>query len=193
MKLNITTLTLGLLGIYALSGCTALVVGGVAAGATTTAAVATDPRSGGGVIDDQDLRGKVKDMLKAALPGNDIEVTSYHQNILLSGQVKIVEQKIKAERVTHEALGVRKVYNYIEVGNPVSSTSKDAYLTSAIKSKLLVSKGVNSNDIKVVTTNATVYLLGMVDAHQAKKIERIVSKMDGVKKVVGLFEYVNEK
>ena len=43
-----------------LNGCTVLVVGGVAAGATTGAAVAADPRSGDGVFDDQSLCGKVK-------------------------------------------------------------------------------------------------------------------------------------
>lgn len=177
-----------------LSGCAAVVVGGVAAGATTGAAVAADPRSSSVVVDDQSLRGKVKDALDAMIPGNNIEVTSYSQRILLTGQVISKDNKAKAEKVSGEVPGVKKIYDYITVGPSQSAgqTSKDAYLTSAVKSNMLVSKGVNSNDVKVVTTNGVVYLMGMVDPYQAKRMTKAASEVDGVKKVISLFEYVNE-
>ncbi len=178
---------------YLLSGCAAVVVGGVAAGATSGAAVATDPRSSSGVFDDQGLKNKVKDSLDAMIPGNSIEVTSYNQNILLTGQVIDAENKAKAVTVTKQVVGVKKIYDYIEVGatQSASQTSKDAYLTSVVKSNLLVSKGVDSNNVKVVTTNSIVYLMGLVDKEQAKKIEVAALEVDGVKKVVSLFQYVN--
>ena len=69
--------------VLALDGCTALVVGGVAAGATSGAAVASDPRSSDGVFNDQSLRGKVADIINATIPGNNVEVTSYDKNILI--------------------------------------------------------------------------------------------------------------
>ena len=190
---NLKKLGLILASGYLLSGCAAVVVGGVAAGATSGAAVATDPRSSSGVFDDQGLKNKVKDSLDAMIPGNSIEVTSYNQNILLTGQVIDTENKGKAVTVTKQVVGVKKIYDYIEVGatQSASQTSKDAYLTSVVKSNLLVSKGVDSNNVKVVTTNSIVYLMGLVDKEQAKKIEAAALEVDGVKKVVSLFQYVN--
>lgn len=174
-------------------GCTALVVGGVAAGATSGAAVASDPRSSDGVFDDQSLRRKVDDAINATVPGNNVEVTSYNQGILLTGQVISPDNKAKSENIALQVPGVKKVYNYIEIGKSqsASQTSKDAYLTSVIKSNLLFSKGVSSNDVKVVTTNGVVYLMGIVDPYQAKRMSKAASEVDGVKSVVTLFEYAN--
>lgn len=184
---------LSLLSVVCLNmfGCTALVVGGVAAGATSGAAVASDPRSSDGVFDDQSLRRKVDDAINATVPGNNVEVTSYNQSILLTGQVISPDNKAKSETMALQVPGVKKVYNYIEIGKSqsASQTSKDAYLTSAIKSNLLFSKGVSSNDVKVVTTNGVVYLMGMVDPYQAKRMAKAASEIDGVKSVVTLFEY----
>jgi osmotically-inducible protein OsmY len=53
---------------------------------------------------------------------------------------------------------------------------------------MLFSKGVSSNDVKVVTSNGTVYLMGMIDPYQAKKMTQAAREVDGVKKVVALFE-----
>lgn len=173
-----------------LNGCTALVVGGVAAGATSGAAVASDPRSSDGVFDDQSLRGKVADIINATIPGNNVEVTSYDKNILLTGQILTNDNKLKAEQMAHQVPGVNKIYNYIEIGasQSASQTSKDSYLTSLIKSNMLFSKGVSSNDVKVVTSNSTVYLMGMIDPYQANKMTKAAREVDGVKKVVTLFE-----
>lgn len=175
----------------AMYGCTALVVGGVAAGATSGAAVASDPRSSDGVFDDQSLRRKVSDAISATVPGSSVEVTSYDRAILLTGQVISPDNKSKAEAMALQVPGVKKVYNYIEIGKSqsASQTSKDAYLTSVIKSNMLFSKGVSSNDVKVVTTNSVVYLMGMVDPYQAKRMANAASEVDGVKNVVTLFEY----
>jgi osmotically-inducible protein OsmY len=179
-----------LTGSYMLGGCAAVVIGGAAAGATSGAAVATDPRSSGVVFDDQSLKNKVADSLHAMIPGNSIEVTSYNQNILLTGQVINEENKTKAVEVTKQVVGVKKIYNYIQVGatQSASQTSKDAYLTSAVKSNLLVTKGIDSNRVKVVTTDGVVYLMGLVNQDQSKKMEAAASQVDGVKKVIGIFE-----
>ena len=177
-----------------LSACGALIVGGVAAGATSGAAVASDPRSSSGVFDDQGLRSKVKDAIDATIPGNNIEVTSYSQKVLLTGQVISNSNRAKAESITNQVPTVKQIYNYITVGasQSASQTSKDAYLTSVVKSNLLFSKGVSSNDVKVVTSNGVVYLLGLVDPYQAKKMVKAASEVSDVKKVVSLFDYVSE-
>ena len=194
MKTKLCVVAAVLVSSTFLSACGALVIGGVAAGATGGAAVASDPRSSGGVFSDQNLRGKVKDALNATIPGNNVEVTSYSQKILLTGQTINLVNKNKAESMAAQVPGVKAIYNYIEVGasQSASQTSTDAYLTSLVKSNLLFSKGVSSNDVKVVTSNSTVYLLGMVDQYQAKKMVKAASSIADVKKVVSLFDYVSE-
>ena len=189
-KYKLSKLTVVCLTALVLNACTALVVGGVAAGATSGAAVASDPRSSRGVFDDQSLRSKVADAINATIPGNNVEVTSYDKNILLTGQVLTNDNKSKAEQMAREVPNVNKVYNHIEIGasQSASQSSKDAYLTSVIKSNMLFSKGVSSNDVKVVTSNSTVYLMGMIDPYQAKKMTQAAREVDGVKKVVALFE-----
>lgn len=170
-------------------GCAAAVVGGAAAGATTGVAVAEDPRGGSGVFDDQSLRSKVSDAVSATVPGN-VEVTSYNARILLSGQVPNADGKEKAEAMAKQVPGVKLVYNYLEIGKSqsASQSSKDAYITSAVKSKLLFTKNVDSNDVKVVTTNGVVYLLGMVDEYQANKMTQAARQVSDVKRVVPLFQ-----
>jgi osmotically-inducible protein OsmY len=176
-----------------LNGCAAVVVGGVAAGAATGAAVGSDPRSSGGVFDDQELKQHVANSLDAAIPGHNVEVTSYNQKILLTGQVISPENKTKAEAIARQVAGVKKVFNYIEVGptETAAQVSRDAYLTSLIKSNMLFSKGISSNDVKVVTSHQVVYLMGLVDDYQAKKMIHAASEIDGVRDVINLFDYTH--
>ena len=46
--------------------------------------------------------------------------------------------------MTRQVAGVQKIYNYIEVGanETASQSSKDAYLTSAVKSNMVFPKGL---------------------------------------------------
>jgi osmotically-inducible protein OsmY len=58
---------------------------------------------------------------------------------------------------------------------------------------MVFSKGISTNDVKVVTSNGVVYLMGMIDPYQAKKTTKAAGEVDGVKKVVTLFDYVSDK
>lgn len=189
MKIKLLKLTAVLALTSGMFGCAAAVVGGAAAGVTTGVAVAEDPRSSSGVFDDQSLRSKVSDAVGATVSGN-VEVTSYNARVLLAGQVPNIEAKEKASAMARQVPGVKGVYNYLEVGKNQSATqsSKDTYITSAVKSKLLFTKSVDSNDVKVVTTDGVVYLMGMVDEYQANKMTQAARQVSDVKRVVPLFE-----
>lgn len=88
---------------------------------------------------------------------------------------------------------MRGVFNQLTIGPKISSgrVIKDSWVTSQAKSKLLVTKGIKSNDIKVVTENGVVYLMGDVTKQEAKLVVDTVRYLDGVKKVVVLFQYLN--
>jgi len=187
MKKIITVLTIGL-GIY-LNGCAAAAVG---AGAGTAVAVGSDARGGSTVIDDQTLEHKVNNVLDAQVPNGSFTVASYNQRVLLAGQVRSQEDKDKAELAVMNTKGVKKVWNYLTVGlnETVGDITKDTYLTSAAKSRLIAQKGVNANNIKVVTCAKVVYLLGKKagDPVQVQGAIKGIEQIAGVDKVVNLIQ-----
>ena len=48
------------------------------------------------------------------------------------------------------------------------------------------------SDIKVVTENGVVYMMGLVTEAKGNKAAEIASKVDGVKKVIKAFAYKSE-
>ena len=87
---------------------------------------------------------------------------------------------------------VRRVYNEIQVGNNISfwQKSKDSGITTLVKSVLLATKGLRSSQIKVLTEDSVVYLMGIVTPLQSKLAADSASTVSGVNKVVKVFELV---
>lgn len=169
-----------------LCGCAALAVGGAAG---TAVAVGTDSRGANVVVDDQTLEHSVNDVLDAQVPGGSFTVASFNQHVLLAGQVPNAEDKYKAELAVTNTSGVKSVWNYLTISNTetVSDIARDAYLTSAAKSRLIAQKGVNANNVKVVTCGAVVYLLG----YQAGDPVQVKGAADGIKNISGVTKVVN--
>ena len=88
---------------------------------------------------------------------------------------------------------VRRIYNELEVGPPISNltSGKDSWVTSKIKSVLLTSDNIESSQIKVVTENSVVYLMGLVTEKEAKHVKELAADVSGVSKVVSLFEIIS--
>ena len=87
-----------LLSFLALSmgGCAVAVVGVVAAAGTTTAVVATDPRTTGSVVEDNTIETKLKNQY-SSYPNSNIYVNSYNGNVLLTGQSPDARARESAE------------------------------------------------------------------------------------------------
>lgn len=58
--------------------------------------------------------------------------------------------------------GTELVYNEVRQGTPIDlgTASKDAWITTKVRSKLLTSDAVKSANIKVITENGEIFLLG---------------------------------
>ena len=52
-------------------------------------------------------------------------------------------------------------------------------------------KELDGAQVKVVTENSTVFLMGLVTRKQGEQITEIARKTRGVKRVIKLFEYPN--
>lgn len=177
-----------------LCGCAVVAVGAVGAVAGTTAAVATDPRNSGVVIDDNTIETKLQYKYNNNYTNANIYVTSYNGSILLTGQApnqQVLESAVFAAKVTP---GVRQIYNYITIRLPqsVSAKATDSYTTTQVKAKIFTIQGVSSNSVKVITTDNVVYLCGIVTKDHGQKIAQAAASIGGITKVVTLFEYVNK-
>ncbi len=121
-----------------------------------------------------------------------IVISVYDGIVLLAGQTPSPEYRQRAQQIVEGIPGVKRVYNEITINGPISSMtqSSDAWITTKIKSQMMAAKGIDSDDIKVVTENGVVYLMGKVTRQQAAKATAIARKSSGVQKVVTLFEYI---
>ena len=178
-------------GALMLQGCiTAAIIG---AGATATAKVATDPRTAGTQVDDATLNSRMGMKLKNNGPqfiGARIVSSTYGGDIILTGQANS-EQIEKAESLAYEIEGVKKVYNQIRISQPVGSgtITNDSWITTKVKSQLILNAKTKARNIKVVTENSEVFLIGIVTSEEGKAAAQLASQVDGVKKVITLFTY----
>ena len=180
-----------LVGAMLVSGCAVVAVGAVGAVAGTGAAVASDPRSSGTVLNDKTLQTKLSAKYSNYQDAN-IYVNVYNGTVLLTGQVPKSGIRESAEFEAKASPGVKQIYDYLEVRLPQSfaASSTDSYTTTQIRTKMLSLGAVDSSSGKIVTTNDVVYILGVVTPAQAKTVASTAASVGGVKKVITLFEYV---
>lgn len=123
----------------------------------------------------------------------NIAIATFHDEMLLAGQAPYAWQKEKAAEIVRRIPGTRVVYNQIQIGSPSSSLTRlsDAWITSKIKTKLIASEDIESQEVKVVTENGIVYLMGTLLPKDADVIVDIARTTSGVKSVVKIFSYIN--
>ncbi len=179
---------------WVMSGCAVVAVGAVAGVAGTTAVVATDPRTTGAVFEDNTIEVKLKHQYSGYANSN-IYVNSYNGNVLITGQIPDANTRESALFAAKVTPGVKQIYDYLEIRLPQSftGTTTDSYTTTQVRAKILKLKDIDSNSVKVVTTNDIVYLLGIVTEAQASQVSSEASSIGGVKKVITLFQYVTSK
>ncbi|HHF6578035.1 TPA: division/outer membrane stress-associated lipid-binding lipoprotein [Haemophilus influenzae] len=175
-----------------LQGCVAAVIGGGA----VAAKVATDPRTTGSQIDDETLEFKVENAVEkdAQIKAEGrVNAVSYNGRVLLIGQVPNSDVKDTATALAKGVKGVNEVYNELTVSPKISfaQISKDSWLTTQVKSKMFVDGRVKATDVKVISENGEVFLLGNVTQSQANAAADIASKISGVKKVIKVFKYLD--
>lgn len=190
-KITLSLLFTGAL--LSLQGCITTAVVGTAAVATK---VATDPRTTGRQIDDETLEEKVAYKLNLDAQLNEearINVVSYNGKVLLIGQAPNESAKDTAKSITTGVEGVSDVYNEIRIGNKIgfSQISEDSWITTKIKSKLFVDAQVKATDVKVITENGEVFLMGNLSEPQINAASEVARYVNGVKKVIKVVTSTN--
>jgi osmotically-inducible protein OsmY len=190
--LHLLQTALLLTGLLLLSGCTAIIDG------ATNKPIETDPgkRSFGTYLDDENLEliagvniRKADPYLKLA----HVNVTSFNNIILLTGQVPTVELKLLAEKTAAKVNTVRKVYNELQIkGNTALLVrTNDTWLGAKVKTAFIGDKMISSSKIKTVVEDSVLYLMGLSTKTQADYITEVSSNIAGIQEVVRVFEYID--
>jgi osmotically-inducible protein OsmY len=189
-----TLAALAALAALSSTGCAPLLVGGAAAG---SAMVAVDRRSTGIQLVDQEIELRLMKALGDAFPSDraHINVTSYNQRVLLTGEVTSEQGKAEAQAIAEKSKDVRAVVNELHIGSPstLSNRNFDTSLTTKVRTALLQAPDVPSGAIKVVSERAVVYLMGLVTPGEGEAAARVASRVSGVQRVVKNFDYLSEK
>lgn len=175
----------------AIQGCAVATIAAVTAGAT----VISDRRTFSKQIDDHSIEFIAHNELlknKALAKNTNINIVSVNGVVLVVGQAPnsyLRDLVIKTIKTTPDIVSI---HNQIRI-RPITSIttqSNDVWLTSKVKSTLLASGEVNGKDVKVVTENAEVFLLGLVSVKEADLVVEIVRNISGVDRVIKAFEYI---
>ena len=177
-----------------ISGCAVLVAAGVVSGVGAGAAVSQDRRTSGMFVEDEGIEFKSGRRISEKMGGDvNVNVTSFNRNVLLTGEAPTEGLKKEIGKLVTGVQNVRKVTNEIAIGDVSSfaSRSNDALLTSKVKARFLDSGEFQVNHVKVVTEDAVVYLLGLVNVREGASAVDIARSTSGVRKVVKVFEYLD--
>jgi osmotically-inducible protein OsmY len=175
-----------------LAGCAPLLIGGAVVGG---ALVATDRRTSGSLVDDEVIEIKAKGRTGEVLGGRGtVTTTSYNRMVLLTGEVPTEADKSLAEQVVARIDNVQSVVNEITVGpmNTFVERTKDVFVAGKVKASIVDAKDLFANSIKVVTHRGTVYLMGRVTEREALRASEVARGVNGVAKVVRVFEILSE-
>ncbi|MEQ1636396.1 MAG: BON domain-containing protein [Methylococcales bacterium] len=124
-----------------------------------------------------------------------ININVYNGTLLVTGEALdegVNKQILEKVRILQ---GVKRVQDEI-VDAPethASSQANDSLTTNRIKTELDNIHDLayfSSANIKVITENGSVYLMGLVYKEEADRVTSVVQQVPGVTKIVRLFEYL---
>ncbi len=153
-------------------------------------------RTSGDQVEDQSIETKISHNLgriDARLDDARINVDSYSGLVLLTGQVPSEALKDKATDIADRVRNVRTVHNELTIaGNlPASQRLSDTWLNTRIRTHLAANEAIDSSRIRVVTENATVYLMGILTRAEADRVVQAVSQLGGMQRIVKVFDYLD--
>ncbi len=175
----------------ALQGCFPL----VAAGAGTAGVLLVNDRRAKAVyIDDQKIETGAALRIEKQIKGvMHVNVTSFNRRVLISGEVPNEATKAEIGEIVTALGKAQSIYNELAISASSSLVSRgnDSLITSNVKLRFLKNKNFNSEHIKVVTENSTVFLMGIVNRVEADAATEVTRTTQGVARVIRMFEYLD--
>ncbi|MBU3540507.1 BON domain-containing protein [Polynucleobacter sp. UB-Tiil-W10] len=173
-----------------ITGCAVVAVGGVAAGATVMA----DRRTPAVQAIDKGIELEAENALAKRFGDNaHINVTSFNQKVLLTGEVKDADIKGEAGAYVKAMKNARSVFNELIIGPNSTYTSRanDSYLESKIKTQMIFTDQLPSNSMAIVAEGSSIYLMGILTQSEAELAKKVASNTNGVKDVYVYFDIIS--
>ncbi|MBT8076672.1 MAG: BON domain-containing protein, partial [Gammaproteobacteria bacterium] len=125
-----------------------------------------------------------------------IKVEVHQGVVLLAGETVSEANRTLATELAEESRLTERVVNDLKVGERAGFGGKldNSWLTNKVNSKLLTKNPISGNDvsrIKVVSSQNTVYLMGMVTREEGDAVAEVIRNIRGVERVVKIFDYVD--
>ena len=186
---------MGLSAIF-ISGCVSIPLAGLVGGSAIAIDLSRDNRSVGTYLNDNVLEAKISNEIRSdpMLSSSQIHVSPTVINglVLLTGEAP---KRTHIDRILDIANGfknTRKVVNRIELAgkSTLASRANDTWITMEVKTALFHAENVDHLRIKVVTERAHVYLMGLVSTEEADAAAQTARSINGVARVVKVFEYL---
>lgn len=134
-----------------------------------------------------DLRNKfIQHDLKLGL---DVEITVFKGEVLLTGAIPSVEVITNILEIVWKEEGVKKVYNYLRVAEPLDllSVQEDAVISALIRTQLAITEGVKSANYKLTMENKVIYIMGQKESsEELEKVYSVLKATPGVEKIISL-------
>ncbi|ALF59504.1 BON domain-containing protein [Psychrobacter urativorans] len=124
-----------------------------------------------------------------------ISINSFYSEVLLTGEVPTEEMKVQIEKVISSMPDVRRVYNELNVSvtKGYSSTVHDGYISSKLLAKVTASNAIKTSQIKVVTNDGVVYVMGRMTPAQQSLVIELANNTVGITELVLLTTLVSEQ
>ena len=173
------------------SACAPLLMGGAMVGGSL---VAVDRRTAGTQLEDETIEFKAAARTRELSPAGHVNSTSYNRMLLITGEVPSeVDRNLLAQQLARVE-SVRSVVNELAVmGNTsITARSNDSIISAKVKASFVDAKDLQATAVKVVTERGTVFLMGRVTEREATRAADLARGVNGVQKVVRVFEMVSE-
>ena len=155
----------------------------------TGVSIALDPRTLGTQIDDSIMQKNLQARLalteKKYLLKLSVKVLD--GRIFLGGKVDEPEEKLMITKIAWETKGVRSVKNNIAIKQKFSfiNITKDALITSQLRTALILNKNVKSANFNIDTINQKTYVFGIAyNENEKKEIIQEAKQIVDVKEIV---------
>lgn len=156
-------------------------------------------RTTGTVLNDQTLEREVIKRIRnhpSFSEEDHIKVEVHQGVVLLAGETVSEENSVLASQLAAESRLTERVVNDLKIGERAGFGGKldNSWLTGKVNSILLAENPLEGNDasrIKVISSQNTVYLMGMVSHAEGDAVAEVVRNIRGVEKVVKIFDYTD--
>ena len=195
-KLNAVKLRQAIIiAIISLGGLSSCITALVAGAAIATIDIIHDRRTAGEYVDDNTIELSSQNILvssKTLRAGAHVKPVSWNGILLITGEINSQSNKQEIINRLSAITGVRQLVDETTITGKTAllARTNDAWITTKVKSQLLVKTGLDANRVKVITTRGSVYLMGIVTQAEANTATASARSVKGVARVIKIFEYI---